>query len=206
MVKNLPAKQETQVQLLCWEDPLEKRMATHSSILTWRIPWTEEPDGLHTVHGVAKCRTRLNRPWCMGPFDVVVWFFAVCGPWAAKLWLSQAEVWMGHREIKCKNLEGWRETLENIPLLTEKYIKCTLFPALFGKETESGRKFLSLRPSPKHRPDDKSCHGQVCWSTEATSLKSEDWFPIQTPLLTASWNLSKLLDFSELHKVLVMTK
>ena len=188
------------------EGPLEEGMATHSSILTWRIPWTEEPDGLHTVHGVAKCRTRLNRPWCMGPFDVVVWFFAVCGPWAAKLWLSQAEVWMGHREIKCKNLEGWRETLENIPLLTEKYIKCTLFPALFGKETESGRKFLSLRPSPKHRPDDKSCHGQVCWSTEATSLKSEDWFPIQTPLLTASWNLSKLLDFSELHKVLVMTK
>ena len=82
----------------------------------------------------------------------------------------------------------------------------SLFPAPFGKETESGRKFLSLRPSPKHPPDDKSCHGQVCWSTEATSLRSEDWFPIQTPSLTASWNLSKLLDFSELHKVPVTTK
>ena len=43
MAKNLPAKQETRVQSLGWEDPLEKGMATHSSILAWRIPWTEEP-------------------------------------------------------------------------------------------------------------------------------------------------------------------
>ena len=46
MVKNLPAVWETQVQSLGWEDPLEKGMATHSSILAWRIPWTEEPDRL----------------------------------------------------------------------------------------------------------------------------------------------------------------
>ena len=46
MVKNLPAMQETQVQSLGWEDPLEKGMTTHSSILAWRIPWTEKPDGL----------------------------------------------------------------------------------------------------------------------------------------------------------------
>ena len=43
MVKNLPAKQERQVQSLGWEDSLEKEMATHSSILAWEIPWTEEP-------------------------------------------------------------------------------------------------------------------------------------------------------------------
>ena len=43
LVKNLPAMQETWVQSLGWEDPLEKGMATHSSILAWRIPWTEEP-------------------------------------------------------------------------------------------------------------------------------------------------------------------
>ena len=42
MVKNLPAMQETRVQFLGQEDPLEKGMATHSSILAWRIPWTEE--------------------------------------------------------------------------------------------------------------------------------------------------------------------
>ena len=43
---------ETQVQLLGWEDSLEKGTATHSNILAWKIPWTEEPGGLHTVHGV----------------------------------------------------------------------------------------------------------------------------------------------------------
>ena len=46
--------QETQVHSLGWEDPLEKGMAAHSSILAWRIPWTEEPGGLHRVHAVAK--------------------------------------------------------------------------------------------------------------------------------------------------------
>ena len=46
MVKNLSAMQETPVQSLGWEDPLEKEMATHSSILAWEIPWTEEPGGL----------------------------------------------------------------------------------------------------------------------------------------------------------------
>ena len=47
-VKNLPAMQETWVQSLGWEDPLEKEMATHSNILAWRIPWTEEPGGLQS--------------------------------------------------------------------------------------------------------------------------------------------------------------
>ena len=46
LVKNLPAMQETQVQFLGWEDPLEKEMETHSSILACRIPWTEELGGL----------------------------------------------------------------------------------------------------------------------------------------------------------------
>ena len=46
MVRNLPAMQETWVQSLGWEDPLEKRMATHSNVLDWRIPWTEEPGKL----------------------------------------------------------------------------------------------------------------------------------------------------------------
>ena len=45
-VKNLPAMQETWVQSLGWEDPLEEQMVTHPSILAWRIPWTEEPGRL----------------------------------------------------------------------------------------------------------------------------------------------------------------
>ena len=48
-VKNLPAVQETQVRSLDWEDPLEKGMATHSSILAWKISWTEEPGGLQSI-------------------------------------------------------------------------------------------------------------------------------------------------------------
>ena len=49
MVKSLSAVQETQVRFLGWGDPLEKETATHSSILAWRIPWTEEPDGLQSM-------------------------------------------------------------------------------------------------------------------------------------------------------------
>ena len=49
LVKNLPAMQETLVQFLGWEDPLEKEMAAHSSILAWRIPWAEEPGGLPSM-------------------------------------------------------------------------------------------------------------------------------------------------------------
>ena len=63
VVKNLPAVQELHVRSLGWEAPLEEEMAAHSSLLAWRIPWTEEPRGL-TVHGVAESQTRpkqLNR-------------------------------------------------------------------------------------------------------------------------------------------------
>ena len=59
IVKSLPAVRETQVQSLGWEDPLEKELATHSSILAWKIPQTEEPGGA-TVHGVAKSQTQLS--------------------------------------------------------------------------------------------------------------------------------------------------
>ena len=48
-VKNLPTMGETQVQSLGWEDPLDEGMTTHSSILVWRIPWAEEPGGLHSM-------------------------------------------------------------------------------------------------------------------------------------------------------------
>ena len=47
--KNLPAMQETQVQSLTWEDPVETGMTTHSSILAWSSPWTEEPGGLQST-------------------------------------------------------------------------------------------------------------------------------------------------------------
>ena len=56
MVKCLPTMQETRVRSLGWEDPLEKEMATHSSILAWRIPWTEDPGRLQSMES-RKCRT-----------------------------------------------------------------------------------------------------------------------------------------------------
>ena len=49
LVKNLPTMQDTWVWFLGWEDPLEKEMAAHSSILAWRIPWTEEPGSLQSM-------------------------------------------------------------------------------------------------------------------------------------------------------------
>ena len=55
-VKNLTAVKEMWVQSLGQEYPLEKKIATHSSILAWEIPWTEEPGGLHTAHGVTGVR------------------------------------------------------------------------------------------------------------------------------------------------------
>ena len=58
-VKNLPAMQENQVQSLGWEDPLEEGMATHSSILAWRLPM-DSGAWQAVVHGVAKSQTRLS--------------------------------------------------------------------------------------------------------------------------------------------------
>ena len=58
LLKNLLAMQETQVRFLGWEDPLETDMATHSSILAWRIAWTEEPGRLQSTG--RKSRTRLS--------------------------------------------------------------------------------------------------------------------------------------------------
>ena len=56
MVKNMPAMQDTRVQSLCREDPLEKEIATHSNILAWEIPWTEETGGLQSMES-QKSRT-----------------------------------------------------------------------------------------------------------------------------------------------------
>jgi len=58
-IKHLPTMWETWVQSLGWEDPLEKEMATHSSILAWSIPWTEKPGSLQPT-GVTKSQTQLS--------------------------------------------------------------------------------------------------------------------------------------------------
>ena len=71
MIKNLPAMQETQVQSLGQEDPLEKGMATHSSILACRIPWTEEPGRLQSM-GLQ----RLRHDWTTSTFaNTFIWLW-----------------------------------------------------------------------------------------------------------------------------------
>ena len=82
-VKSLPAMWETQVLSLGWENPLEKGMATHPSILAWRIPRTEEPGGLH---GVAESRTGLSN-WHFT-------FFSIFPHWFLRLPLSHIEVYI----------------------------------------------------------------------------------------------------------------
>ena len=63
IVKNLPAMQETWVRSLGWEDPLEKRIATHSSVLAWIISWTEEPGGLQSMES-----QRVRHNWVTNTF------------------------------------------------------------------------------------------------------------------------------------------
>ena len=63
-VKNPPAMQEMLVPSLGWEDPLEKEMATHSSILAWEIPWTEDPDGLSVVTNHHHHHHHFANDWC----------------------------------------------------------------------------------------------------------------------------------------------
>ena len=69
MVKNLPAMQEAQIWSLGWEDPLEKGMATHSSILAWRIPWMEEPGGLQSTGSL-----RVGHDWLTNIFTFTFFF------------------------------------------------------------------------------------------------------------------------------------
>ena len=80
-LKSLTAMQETWVQSLGWGDPLEKEMATHSSILAWRIPWTEEPGRLQSMGSQESDTTeRLTHTqwWVLEPTP--------CGYWGRTLW------------------------------------------------------------------------------------------------------------------------
>ena len=68
MVKNLPTIQEAWVQSLCLEDPLEKGLTTHSSILTWRTPWTKDPGGVQSTE-----LQRVERDWAINIF-LFIWY------------------------------------------------------------------------------------------------------------------------------------
>ena len=99
MVKSPPAMQETQVQPLDWEDPLEEEMATHCIILAWRIPWTEEPGGLYSPLGYQESdmgwggavprwqRNRTGRP--LSPQQIhqkIIWMLSNIHRTTSELW------------------------------------------------------------------------------------------------------------------------
>ena len=91
-VKNLPAMQKTWVQALCQEDPLEKEMATHSSILAWKSPRTEEPDGLQSME-----LQRVRHDWSNYHFHICQTFYGYGGhcPWAPFSGMAPSSSLMG---------------------------------------------------------------------------------------------------------------
>ena len=98
-VKNLPARQKSQVRSLGWEDPLEKGMATHSSILAWEIPWTRGA-WQATVHWVAKSQTWLS-------------------DWTTRTYASTA--WSLVKDSMGPNLGLWRSVSLKLSLLSTSY-------------------------------------------------------------------------------------
>ena len=89
MVKLLPTMQETQVRSLGWEDPVEKEMATHSSTLAWKIPWTEERGSLQSM-GMQRVghdwTTSLRDPWWLRGYSVCLqWGRPRFDPWVRKI-------------------------------------------------------------------------------------------------------------------------
>ena len=99
-VRSLPEMQETWVQFLVWEDPLEKEMSTHYSILAWRIPWTEEPGRLQSTGG-AKSRTQ----------------------WATSLSLSPPKVTLFGNEVILAGASLVAQKVKRLPEMQETWVQ-----------------------------------------------------------------------------------
>ena len=110
-VKNLPAMQETRVQSLSWEDPLEKEMATHSSILAWRIPWTEEFGGLYG-------------PWGHKELDMTEWLrhSTVWNEWDRLLLITESSGKVGWGWGVARNLWSGSSHINSSSLLIVPYL------------------------------------------------------------------------------------
>ena len=100
MIKNLPAMQETQFQSLGQEDPLEEKMATHSNILAWEIPWTEEPGGLQSMES-----QRAGHDWVKHSIAYIyIWTLSLIDhfSWGKHYWC--------YFKLKLKKRDEWKET------------------------------------------------------------------------------------------------
>ena len=103
MENNLPAMLETLVQSLGWKDPLEKEMATHSSILAWRIPWTEDPSGLQSIGS-----QRVRHDWSdLAHRDLVThsWFLDIVVPWYH--WRIGSRSCHGYQNLRMLKWHSW---------------------------------------------------------------------------------------------------
>ena len=100
MVKHPPTMRETRVQSLGWEDLLEKEMATHSSILAWKIPWKEEPGRLQSMGS-----QRVGHDWATSLSLILLYtYITICkidSQWEFAVWLRKL------KQGLCINLEGW---------------------------------------------------------------------------------------------------
>ena len=140
VVKNLPANQETWVRFLGWEDSLEKEMATHSSILVWDIPWTEEPGRLQST-GSQKSQTQL----CVHVLDqnVPVWHwdcqFLQAGlmvvlenthSWRPRTSLqpSSPQLFLLQGPVQWKTIFPWTRKQEDVlRMIQAHYLYCVLY-------------------------------------------------------------------------------
>ena len=145
MVEKLPTTKETQVWYLGLEDPLEKGMATYSTVLAWRIPWTEEPGGLCSQWDCKQLgMTKWLNPFIQDPF---FFFFSfrttyLCRPWDAIHFLN-------HEELLPQNPPSWKWTFTRLEGAwtpetgEEAYVFCP-WPGRIGIWQEKNRKMTDL--------------------------------------------------------------
>ena len=138
-VKNLPAMQTTWVWPLGWEDPLEKGMATHSSILAWRIPWTEEPGDLQSMESQ---RFRHNWLTKYAHTYIPTYIYKGGGGWNQPIWFLRP--WVGH----CVVLLGpMRSSITALPTVVGRLLTAPLFALPEGGFLSQGLcLFLPLCP------------------------------------------------------------
>ena len=142
--KNLPAMQETWVQSLDWEDPLEEEMATHSSILAWRIPWTEEPGGLQSM-----MLQRVGYDWVTNTLQCLTYAW---GP---------LEACHSVRDVVLKQIDFKQDlTLSFISNLTwNKFL--TQFLTWAALSVEMGKPVAYFREL--QESNEWTCHPAPCW-------------------------------------------
>ena len=141
-VKNLPAMRETRVRSLCREDPLEKEMATYSSILAWRIPWTEEPGRLYSPWN----RKELGQEWATFTFIII-----------ERTILDSPSKWIN---LACEDLTSGNQHVKHQYTLMSKGMERRKSPEvepwkhLGGERTKRPRK-SSRESSSEHQRDDR---------------------------------------------------